>query len=374
MSGRDRQWHDELSDLISEEANAQLGRARRHMSKQRARRRVREEAQQAKELLRDGLRRDELEPQIARMAVAELERKYAGVGALPVAVIMLLAALAIIGVVIFNPDLFPILGAAFGFGIGSAAIYGSHQKSKALLGQLKPLAEGARAPSQPVPTARDVPRPKSQASASVVPDALGQRIEDVCDRLEAALAEVPAQVRAFLSLPPHQTLAALRTSARDFQQRERGLRALSTPEVRARVQADDDALQARIDRANDGAVRESLSQARAALLQRGEHLDDLQRSADRLEAERMRLSYTLESLLAQVLRIQYSEGALSTGELPLGLREGLEKLHGELAALADASEAVGRIEGASLGEPIAEVYAPDPDGDGSGRSRTRERD
>lgn len=361
MKERERQWHDELSDLISEEANAQLSRARQRRMRSRARREAKEQVREAKVELREGLRRDELDAQMARLAAKELERKYSGLGTLPLAIVMLLATLALVGVVVASPNLFPLLFAAFGLGMGAAAIYGDYSKSRALLTRLQVLGIEGGAPTvagSVVPQGAEAGR-----SGAFVPDALEQRIEEACRRLEEALDKSPKQVREFLSMPPKKTLEALRASARDFQQRERALRAMSAPEVRARVQADEDALQARIDQASDEGVRSSLFQARAALLQRRSHLDELQRSADRLEAERMRLSYTLEGLLAQVLRIQYSDGALAADELPLGLREGLEKLHGELSALADASEEVGRIEEGSPFEPIADFG-----GDATGRS------
>lgn len=376
---RDRQWHDELSDLVAEEATEHLSRLRGSLAAKRAERKSKEDARQREKDEKERRQAAKFEAKRKREAEAEANRKYDGLAALPTAWVFALAALVSSGIAVFGNEVW-ILWMSLGFALVSAQKFGSHSRAKALLAHERMVPElAADTQGQPIPAARarggQPQRETAPVEASKVPaDPLEQRIEEACQRLERALAESPKQVRDFLSMHPKRTLTELRASARDFQKRERALRALSAPEARARVQADDDALQARIARATDEAVRSSLLQARAALQQKQAYLDELQRSADRLEAERMRLGYTLEGLLAQVLRLQYADGVLASDELPVGLREGLEKLHGELSALAEASEAVGRIEEeAAQLQPIAEFEAPDADASGRQDSRVPER-
>lgn len=224
------------------------------------------------------------------------------------------------------------------------------------------------------PAASPRSEPVKSPSTDEAADPLQERIEEACRQLQAALGEAPAEVRTLLGAYPKQTLDELAASSRSFQQRERKLRASSTPELRARVQAEDDNLQSKLDRATDAAVRASLGAARAALFRHQAHLEELQRSADRLEAERVRLGHTLEGLLAQVLRIKYAQG-LSPGQVPVNLREGLERLQAELSALAEASEEVGRIEdlGSSLQDPYGEGDAERAGRHGRRGGRSRDR-
>jgi len=375
---RDRQWHDELSDLVAEEATEHLARLRSSLAAKRAERKDREAARcRARE---EEARRHEAKREAKRQkeALDGLTRQYRGLAALPTAWVLALAALVSTGVAVDQGELW-VLWYSLGFGLFSAQKFGSYSRAKVLLAHAGALGGGdedtERSVAQKPRSRQEAPKAEVSAAstAPVAADPLELRIEEACGRLEQALADSPPQVRAFLSVHPKRTITELRASARDFQERERALRALCAPEARARVQADDDALQARIERATDESVRASLYQARSALQQKKAHLDELQRSADRLEAERMRLSYTLEGLLAQVLRLQYADGALAVDELPAGLREGLENLRGELSALAEASEEVGRVEDASFIEPIAEIDAPHSGGLGQPASRPLER-
>jgi uncharacterized protein YdcH (DUF465 family) len=179
-------------------------------------------------------------------------------------------------------------------------------------------------------------------------------------------------VKLFLSTQSGKTLEQLRATGRDLMRREQRLRELSAPDAHARMQADHDALEDRISRATDASVRQSLFQARAALKEKQAHHAQLEQGADRLEAERLRLSYTLEGLHAQILRLSASTG-LGSGALNAPLRASLEQLQGELAALAEASEEALQLADEGLPEAIAEI-----DGGSAGRDPLtglrRERD
>jgi hypothetical protein len=75
-------------------------------------------------------------------------------------------------------------------------------------------------------------------------------------------------------------------------------------------------------------------------------------AASRMEAERTRLSYVLESLYTQVLRVRSADSA-SAQVAGQGLKKSLESLGDEVGALADALESVNRDE-----QLIAPVSSP----------------
>lgn len=363
MSNRNRPWHEELNELLTEETSSHLSRARESLSKHRKRREARERRRQVKEQVRADLHREEIDRDLAKLAISELERKYSGLGILPLAAVMTLAALTVIGIVIFNPHLVPLLFMAFGLGMGAAGMLSSHSKAHRMLGQLRVIVDEDE-DLLPEETVRSEargkePRASNGRRAAASPpepdgDALSHRLEEACDRLEHALKTAPDEVKRFLSTQSDKTLEQLRATGRDLMRRERRLRELSAPDTEARMQADHDALEDRISRATDASVRQSLFQARAALKEKQAHHAQLEQGADRLEAERLRLSYTLEGLHAQILRLSASTG-LGSGALNAPLRASLEQLQGELAALAEASEEVRQLADERLPEAIAEI-------------------
>jgi Flp pilus assembly protein TadB len=141
LSNRNRPWHEELNELLTEETSSHLSRARESLSKHRKRREARERRRQVKEQMRADLHREELDRDLAKLAVSELERKYSGLGILPLAAVMALAALTVIGIVIFNPDYAPLLVMAFGLGMGAAGMLSSHSKAHRMLGQLRAITD-----------------------------------------------------------------------------------------------------------------------------------------------------------------------------------------------------------------------------------------
>ena len=151
---------------------------------------------------------------------------------------------------------------------------------------------------------------------------------------------------------PERTVEALRQGCHALVRRERELRALAPPDEAQRLDAERDALAARVASEEDAVVRERLAGALAALEAQRRQRAELATAAARLEAEHMRLYYTLESLYAQVLRVRSADTA---GEdiAGLGLRQSVEQLGAEVEAVTQALE---------------EVHAA-PGGDG--RTRTR---
>jgi hypothetical protein len=65
------------------------------------------------------------------------------------------------------------------------------------------------------------------------------------------------------------------------------------------------------------------------------------KSANRLEAERTRLGYTLDGLYAQVMRLRTADAG-SADLVDTGLRMSLDQLRDEMNALAEAVEQVNQ--------------------------------
>jgi hypothetical protein len=166
------------------------------------------------------------------------------------------------------------------------------------------------------------------------------RIDEVCDKLKAALKDAPESVRLFLS-KPDETVELLRKTSHDLLQRELSLRSVVRPEETTRLGRERTALQARIAMEPDEIVRQRLVGALAALDNQQQQHAEMAKAADRLEAERTRLGYTLDGLYAQVMRLRSAEaGSPDLGSA--GLRTSLDQLRDEMSALAEAVEDVNR--------------------------------
>ncbi|HLT31033.1 MAG TPA: hypothetical protein VK013_13410 [Myxococcaceae bacterium] len=376
MKNRNRQWHEELSDLLSEEATSHLSRAREALARKRAERDAREERKALKQQARAQLRDDKLDRELARIAAREIENRYQGLGGLPMAIVMMVAAMAIVVITLLNPEMAGLLWVSFGLSMGAAGIYSGHYKASRLLERLQPMAAAdSVVPGEVLATGNGKEDRSARNATAASPegeDPLSRRLEEACDRLDQALKAAPEQVKTFLSSRSGKTIDQLRATGRDLARRERRLRELSAPGMKARMEADHVALDERIARATDGSVRQSLFQARAALKEKQAHHAELEQGADRLEAERLRLSYTLEGLHAQILRLSTST-SLGAGEgLTSPIRASLEQLQDELTALAEASDEVRQMADARIPEAIAEIEGPSTSRDPlTGRPRER---
>lgn len=164
------------------------------------------------------------------------------------------------------------------------------------------------------------------------------RLQSTCDRLLAALEDAPDSVHAFLSRP-RRTIEALRRTALDLLRRERQLRALAGDEDQARLLHERARLLKRIENETDTVARARLESALEMLDTQRAERDRIVRSANRLDAELTRLTYTLESLLTQVQRVKSAGVAQEPGAAD-SLRKSVEGLRDEMSALADALEDV----------------------------------
>ncbi len=122
-------------------------------------------------------------------------------------------------------------------------------------------------------------------------------MDGICERLLAELKEAPPLVRELLR-NPEETVTALRAASRELGRRERGLRASLTADEGERLLAERVALAARVASTTDAVVKQRLEGALSALDAQLAHRVELVTAAARIEAERTRILYSLESLRA----------------------------------------------------------------------------
>jgi hypothetical protein len=188
---------------------------------------------------------------------------------------------------------------------------------------MRPPFPGATAPAHGAPSQQD-PR-----------DA---RVDAICNKILAELRTSPEVVKDIF-IKPEETVAALRTTCRDLTRRERDLRRFLSPEEDTRLSREREALQKRIEGELDEVTKMRLASALAALDQQRDQRTELSRAAARFDAEHTRISYTLESLYTQVVRMRSADSS-SVDVAGAGLRRSLDMLSHEVNALADALERV----------------------------------
>ncbi|MFL5312977.1 MAG: hypothetical protein ACJ79H_21290 [Myxococcales bacterium] len=182
------------------------------------------------------------------------------------------------------------------------------------------------------------------------------RVDGICDKILAELRVAPEVVKEIFR-KPEETIAALRTTCRDLTRRERDVRKFLSAEEDLRLSREHDALRKRVESESDEVAKLRLSSALAALEQQRDQRQDLARSAARFDAEHTRISYTLESLYTQIVRMRSADSA-SVDVAGAGLRRSLDMLSQEVNALADALEKVNRGEAAKM-KKVAEGPAGD---------------
>jgi carbonic anhydrase/acetyltransferase-like protein (isoleucine patch superfamily) len=214
-------------------------------------------------------------------------------------------------------------------------------------------------------------RAETAAPVAAPVDPREARIHAACERIEAELRQAPESVRAYLGAS-EQTVRALRTTCLGLLERERMLRAESSPESLAFLAQERAVLEGRIATAADPSVRGSLEQAVAALDEQGRQRGLLQQSAERLDAELTRLVWTLDGMGTQLVRLR-TAGAEAASAPDQAVLQSMQQLHGEIDAITEALEHVARTDaqGAWRGEPLAEVE-PGAPGQRAG-TPTRER-
>ncbi|MGE5048092.1 MAG: hypothetical protein ACM3PC_05965 [Deltaproteobacteria bacterium] len=204
------------------------------------------------------------------------------------------------------------------------------------------------------------PAPGPQArGATAQQDPRDVRVDAICDRILLELKTAPESVKDIF-IKPEETVASLRATCRDLTRRERELRKFLSPQEDERLLRERDALQKRVEVEVDEVTRMRLASALAALDAQREQRAELVRAAARFDAEHTRISYTLESLYTQVVRMRSADSS-SVDVAGAGLRRSLDMLSHEANALADALERVNSGEAERMRKVAA---APGSAGEG----------
>ncbi len=255
------------------------------------------------------------------------ERKFAGTTAFE-GYINLAIAVVLVGMAVAMPQIWWLVFIALAFAIRGGRVVSFHRTAQA----------------QPV--VRD------DSGAPIAPAGIDPRaaqIDAVGNKLLAALKSAPKAVRDFISTP-EETIQALQKTSHELLKREIALRALVSPAESARLDQERRALEDRIRIETDGIVKSRLTAALAALDNQRTQLVEIEKSANRLEAERTRLGYTLEGLYAQIMRAHAADAG-SADLVNTGLRQSLDQLRDEVSAMADALDEVNRSSAAIAGSP-----------------------
>jgi hypothetical protein len=229
------------------------------------------------------------------------------------------------------------------------------------LGGTRPVRES---PLRTPFAASPIPPPMSQQDPRDV------RVDQICDKILAEIRTAPEVVKDIF-IKPDETVAALRATCRDLTRRERDLRKFLSPSEDARLATEREALQKRIDGEADEVTKMRLASALAALDQQREQRLELSRAAARFDAEHTRISYTLESLYTQVVRMRSADSS-SSDVAGAGLRRSLDMLSQEVNALADALERVNSGEAERM-RKVASGPAADAGAGAPGNPGTREK-
>jgi hypothetical protein len=326
-------------------------RAERHRLKEldrAARRRLKHEDRLRRIAEKEELKRAKREAKLARTTPGDA-RRYGFVA----------AALAAVGLATGQLWL---LFIAFALGVRSSRI-STYHREKALQRQAAPPVAAPVTPpvAAPVPVAAApvaAPAPVAAAPAPPPADPRDTRIDQLCDRLQTELKASPENVRAFLGGRPEETVETLRRTCHDLLRRERGLRAEASPAERERLDREHATLAARIRDETDDVVKGRLLSALAAIEEQREHRQVLLRNANRLDAEHTRLVWTLESLLAQMVRLRTS----GADPAAAGLGSSVGQLKDSLSALSDALE---EVNGPPPAAPLKDAVAPSADDAGA---------
>src|SRR5207237_3179896 len=170
---------------------------------------------------------------------------------------------------------------------------------------------------------------------------------------------------------PEETVGALRATCRNLTRRERDVRRFLSPQDDERLWREREALQKRVDGEADEVTKMRLASALAALdAQRDQRLE-LSRAAARFDAEHTRISYTLENLYTQVVRMRSADSS-SVDVAGAGLRRSLDMLSHEVNALADALERVNSGEAERM-RKVAAAPAAEENGVAPGAPGKREK-
>ncbi|MET0401062.1 MAG: hypothetical protein ABW123_01610 [Cystobacter sp.] len=296
-----------------------------------------ERRQRGKELRRE---RRELRRERER---ARKDRLKEEAGANPFqAWVFAMAALVVLGMAIVDFDnMWWLVFVALGLGSSAAGTFGRARALERRRSEQARLDAGAV--GAPAAT-------RLAAEPSREEDPRRARVDSLCDRLLGELRAGPGVLRDVVH-HPEQTVEGLRKSCHELVRRERELRALSPPAEERRLEEERARLSARVETETDAVVKERLENALRLLDEQRRQRAELATAASRLEAEHMRLFYTLENLYTQVLRVRSADVG-SANVAGAQLRQSVDQLGLEMDAVASALE---EVQGEDSGAPRSRV-------------------
>jgi hypothetical protein len=177
-------------------------------------------------------------------------------------------------------------------------------------------------------------------------DAAGlARVDALCEKLLEEIRKGPQVLREVV-LKPEESVRGVREAIHALAKREAEVAALVTPADGERLQRERADLVVRRDAAADPVTRERWEGALKALDAQLQHRETLRTQGSRLEAERVRLGYTLENLYTQVLAVRSTAASDAAGAQ---LKASVEQLGDEISAVAGALESMQAVDSGVAG-------------------------
>ena len=235
--------------------------------------------------------------------------------------VIFLGMAAVLTYLVFDGGPFWMLWVAFGLSLSGVAqlgraAWGGKAKDDVVEGEATPVGEPAADPANLA------------------------RVDALCDKLLEEIRKGPAVLREVVR-NPEESVRGLRDTIHGLAKREAEVRALVTNADAERLQRERVDVVARRDSASDPVTRERWDGALQALDAQLQHRETLRTQGARLEAERVRLGYTLENLYTQVLAVRSTAGSDVSGAQ---LKAGVERLGDEISAVADALESMQSVD------------------------------
>jgi carbonic anhydrase/acetyltransferase-like protein (isoleucine patch superfamily) len=203
------------------------------------------------------------------------------------------------------------------------------------------------------------PMVATQSTLAPIVDPRQAKLDAVFARIDSELALSPETLREHLKVSA-SGVTTLRATCKSLLERERSLRAEANPEAIARLDAEKAQLEKKIAATDDEVVRLSLASAVAAIEEQKKQRQLLARNADRLDAEATRLYWTLDALAAQLVRMRSAGAEMAQGP-DAELTKSVERLQGEIVAIADALEQVTKDDRAPSASSSPQLGAAPPD-------------
>lgn len=269
---------------------------------------------------------------------------------MPGGLVMLALAVACVAFAMLRPELWWMVFVALGLGMG-----GAHQLHLASLRREQQRLGGAK--GAPLPSGKGA----TDAPAQV------DEVDALCDELLADLKTSPEAVRSFLQ-EPEKTVTSLRKTCKALRQRREQLRA-EVPTARMdALRSQREELTRRREEATDAEARGKLDEALKSLQAQSDALAQVRANAERVDGEYTELLVLLQEMRT---RVSLARSAVSGPQID-GLKQNVQRLNDELAAITEAMESLKRDGGVSAVAPVSDASSV-PGEESPGGERRREK-